>query len=74
MGDEDDGFDENYFRRRPKSFCMQGDGRRYGSMDPGMRLSSTSLAEENYFRSIAMVRGGGLFYLIFLSTFLISYF
>ena len=27
--DEDEGFDEHYFRRRPKSFCMSNDGRRY---------------------------------------------
>ena len=52
--DEDDGFDENYFRRRPKSFCLEG--RRYGTMDPGMRMSQLSMADENYFRSMTMVR------------------
>lgn len=50
--DEDDGFDENYFRRRPKSFCLEG--RRYGTMEPGMRMSQMSIADENYIRSMTM--------------------
>jgi len=50
--DEDDGFDENYFRRRPKSFCLEG--RRYGTMDPGIRMSQMSIADENYLRSMTM--------------------
>ena len=37
--DEDEGFDEHYFRRRPKSVCMSNDGRRfipptYGGLPP----------------------------------------
>ena len=47
--DEDDGFDENYFRRRPKSFYFEG--RRFGG-DPGLR---THIADENYLRSMTMV-------------------
>ena len=51
--DEDDGFDENYFRRRPKSFCLEG--RRYGTMDSGVRMPQMSIADENYLRSMTMV-------------------
>ena len=48
--DEADGFDENYFRRRPKSFYFEG--RRFGG-DPGVRMSH--IADENYLRSMTMV-------------------
>lgn len=47
--DEDDGFDESYFRRRPKSFYFEG--RRFGG-DPGVR---PHIADENYLRSMTMV-------------------
>ena len=48
--DEDDGFDENYFRRRPKSFYFEG--RRFGG-DGGVRMPH--IADENYLRSMTMV-------------------
>lgn len=48
--DEEDGFDENYFRRRPKSFYF--DQRRGMCGDQGLRMSHANIAEENYFRSV----------------------
>ena len=54
--DEDDGFDENYFRRRPKSFYFQQAGA--GARVPPV----TNLAEEAYYRQLGgggyVVRGG----------------
>ena len=53
--DEDEGFDEGYFRRRPKSFCAEN--RRFGgaAVDPAIRLSQISGLDEVYVRSLAMV-------------------
>ena len=54
--DDEDGFDENYFRRRPKSFYF--DTRRPGpGPDPGvqLRMSHVNIADENYFRNMTMV-------------------
>lgn len=49
--DEDDGFDENYFRRRPKSFYFEG--RRLCPPDAGdLRLSN--MGEENHIRSMLL--------------------
>ena len=60
--DEADGFDENYFRRRPKSFYFEG--RRFGG-DPAVRMSH--IADENYLRSMTMVSGDNIFLTINIS-------
>lgn len=52
--DEDDGFDDNYFRRRPKSFYFEG-RRMCGEAGSGLRMSHVNIADENYFRSMTMV-------------------
>ena len=59
----EDGFEDNYFRRRPKSFCMEG--RRFAGVVGGgggldgtissRQLSQLSVADETYLRSLAMV-------------------
>ena len=54
--DEDDGFDDNYFRRRPKSFYFDGGRRMCGEAGSGvLRMSHVNIADENYFRSMSMV-------------------
>ena len=52
--DEEDGFDENYFRRRPKSFYF--DSRRPVCPDPGVRMSHVNIADENYYRTMGYQR------------------
>ena len=49
--DEDDGFDDNYFRRRPKSFYFEG--RRLCPPDAG-DLRLTHMGEENHIRSMLL--------------------
>lgn len=58
--EDDEGFDEGYFRRRPKSFCAEN--RRFGALDPGIRLSQISGLDDVYMRSIAMVIFGFFLY------------
>ena len=52
--DEDDGFDDNYFRRRPKSFYFEG--RKLCPPDAGgVRMSHVAMGDaENYFRSMTL--------------------
>jgi hypothetical protein len=59
-GEHEDGFEDNYFRRRPKSFCIEG--RRFGGAGSGVvdvatsrQLSQLSTMDESYLRSLAMV-------------------
>ena len=49
--DEDDGFDDNYFRRRPKSFYFEG---RRPCPPEGVDLRLSHMGEENHFRSMML--------------------
>ena len=60
--DEEDGFDENYFHRRPKSFCTEGgrvavagSAESVGTVMTADKAQKMSLADEYFIRNLIMV-------------------